>query len=250
MDPTLMLFAAQAAGIVGNAVQTKRENRYLRQAESRLNAYESEYSAYEQEALNINEQVYGNTEAAIGVERNLLGLRMEQEALAYTEQSIQASEELRSVLSSQRAIFGARNQDAGQGSARAHAQSSLSAFGKDERARAISQNFRNLMIKGQAALYDVKSQANLIQKGANANQIKAQGAATRAGIFGQKGDLKNKRSQNNANLFQDIMGKVPFSEFSGIYLNNSNINSSGNSRGYNPGTKLTEGQRSRIIRSL
>jgi hypothetical protein len=270
----LFLLAAQAAGIGANIYKNRKEQRFLRKQENIINNYETDLSAFEQasdlnnaQALSIAREGYGiadenykNMEEALGIEKSFLKTRMEQEALAFTEASAINSEELRGVLSSQRAIMGARGQAQGQGSARAVQEASIHAYGEDERARAISQNFRNLQLKGQAALYDAKSKANELNRVAAYNQVsgninqlnaanlqtKAGFAGTRAGLAGKRGEIKQSRSRSNIELFGSILGQVPFSEMSGIFLNQTNV---GSSPGYN-GTRLTEAQRNRLIGRL
>lgn len=218
----VFMMAAQVAGMVGQGVQANREGRYHRQqarmAQQQIEALEPYERAYEENAalaINAVDQAYQNAEAGNKIEKSLLGLRMEQEGLAYTEASVYANEELRGVLSSQRAIFSARGADTGQGSARAIRNTTLGAFGEDERAREISKNFRNLMLQGQSVLYDIKSEANLINRSAGILGVQSSLLEKKANLQNQRANLRGVQGAANlaggqvrANLFQNIMGNV------------------------------------------
>lgn len=241
MGLPLFMIAAQVAGIAGDVIQSKKERKFYgkqsRLAQEQIDALEPYERAYEQnavQALDVVDRSYLNAEAGTKIEKDLLGLRMEQEGLAYTEASVFANEELRSVLSSQRALLSSRGANSEQGSARAIRNATLGAFGEDERARSISKNFRDLMLKGQSSLYDIQSETNLINRGAGVLGIqaglldkKASLQNTRAQLKGAKGQAQLAKSQVGAKLFQNIMGQLPFSEASGIFLNDSNIGKAG-----------------------
>lgn len=248
MPLPLLTLAAQAAGLFSYA-QGQRGNRRQQRI---LNEYEREVDFNASEALSIAEMNYQNTDLALQLEKDELKGIMEQEALQFTEGSIANTEELRGVLASQRAILSARGTNVGQGSARAIQEASLHAFNEDERARALSQNFRKLMFGGQMSLYDIKRGANKINKFANINSIRGNQASTKASIGQTRAQLKTKSAQATAGLFKDIMGGIPFAEFGNLYGYGygGGLNAQGNSPGFNPGLRLTEAQRNRLIGRL
>lgn len=122
-----LLLAAQAAGIATNLYAERSQQRFERTGE-RL------------------------TEAQIG-------LRMNQEQLANTEQTLYQTEQLRETLASQRAIFAARGQSVGSGSARAITEKSMRAFSQDQQARSISQGFRKHQLESNLRLMNIGTQA-------------------------------------------------------------------------------------------
>jgi hypothetical protein len=80
---------------------------------------------------------------------------MQQTRLASTEQSLINTEQLRYNLSSQRALFAARGQNIGQGTAQRAGQASLKAFGREETARRLNLGYAELTNKGNRALTEI-----------------------------------------------------------------------------------------------
>ena len=98
----MLLLASQAAGLATNLWATKRANQF--------------------DALGTKMQ------------QRELDMRMQQEQLASSQESLMGMEKLRDVMSSQRAIFAARGQTGG-GSNYFVGQNSVRAFNEDENAR-------------------------------------------------------------------------------------------------------------------
>ena len=86
------------------------------------------------------------------LEEAQINLRMQQEQVAFEEESLQSLENLREVMASQRALFAAQGRVPGIGSTAAIEQRSLIRFAADERARKLSMGFREHYYKSQTAL--------------------------------------------------------------------------------------------------
>lgn len=129
-------------------------------------------------ASGIAVNLYGNAQsnramkAGGRADKAQLDLQMEQDSLASVEQSLFNTEQLREVMSSQRAIFGARGQMPGTGSALAIEQKSLRGYGADERARELSTNFRKTQLLGRKSLVDIQRFGEKAKMGA---QLASQG---------------------------------------------------------------------------
>jgi len=117
-------------------------------------------------AANIYAQAKQAQTLRIGtrLDKQAIGIQMQQETLDATLQSINATDQLREVLSSQRAIMAARGQMSGQGSALALANKSVRAYSQEESARALSTNYNTYQRKAQQTLLSAN------QYGAMANQ--------------------------------------------------------------------------------
>lgn len=132
------------------------------------------------QAIGLGLELYGQRQerrmAKLGrrIERDELNLRMEQERLASSEESLRSLEDLREVMAYQRAYYGATGANPGAGSAKAIEQKQLRAFGADERARELNLKFSqaNLLSKQklltiQKATQNMKMGAELFQSSFN-----------------------------------------------------------------------------------
>jgi len=102
------------------------------------------YMASRKQKRQLNERLqFGKKllEAGGQMERSQLDLRLQEEQLAFTEQSIQDAQSLRETLASQNAFFAFRGQMAGAGSAQAISQDAIYKYGYDQTARQMSFNF-------------------------------------------------------------------------------------------------------------
>ena len=109
------------------------------------------------QAAGYATSIWGTTQAnkmlGIGaqLDKEALDLRMQQNTLASTEQAIANQERLREAVGLQAAIFAARGQQGGTGTAGALQTKTLTEFGREERARQLNLLFSNNNIKGQKA---------------------------------------------------------------------------------------------------
>lgn len=124
------------------------------------------------------------------LEQRELGLRMEQEQLASTEQAVQNSEQLRQVMASNRAIMGARGQMPGVGTAQSLMQNDMRAFDADETARKISLSYRQAEIKSRMALTKMNLYSDLGKIGAKQAERGINMLSTNALLLGKKKDDK------------------------------------------------------------
>ncbi|HHT9129275.1 MAG TPA: hypothetical protein ACFYEC_00230 [Candidatus Brocadiaceae bacterium] len=127
MSFQFLLLGAQAAGIGLNMYQRRKEQRYQ------------------------------NVGADIEIQD--LGLQMQKEQLASTEEAVANMERLRETLATQRAIYASRGQKVGQGSPVAIAQGQIRAQGYDERARQLSMGFRKYELESKQRLIGLNKQA-------------------------------------------------------------------------------------------
>lgn len=86
------------------------------------------------------------------LEQGQVDLRMQQERLLATQQTVEATENLRAIMASQRAIQSARGQMPGVGSAGAVEQGNLRAYMQDERKRALQSNYTQQQLSAQKQL--------------------------------------------------------------------------------------------------
>jgi hypothetical protein len=98
------------------------------------------------------------------LEKQQIQMRMEEEQLASSQESLFNIKRLKEVMSTQRAIFSARGQMAGVGTAGAITAQSENAFNADERARNLSLSFRQNQLKSQMSLYGIKREARASQR--------------------------------------------------------------------------------------
>lgn len=124
MSFEMLLLASQAAGLATNLWATSRANKFD----------------------NLGTEM----------QQRELDMRMQQEQLASSQESLIGMEKLRDVMSSQRAIFAARGQTAG-GSNYFIGQNSVRAFNQDENARNLSVGFKNYYLKANQNLMGIKS---------------------------------------------------------------------------------------------
>lgn len=85
-----------------------------------------------------------------------IGVRLKQETLQLSQQSVEASKQLESVLASQRALFAARGQAAGTGTAKALGQKSINAFAQEEANRAIIGDYNAYRARAEQTLLKAK----------------------------------------------------------------------------------------------
>lgn len=121
----MLLLASQAAGLATNLWATKRANQ-----------------------LDI---------LGTKMQQRELDMRMQQEQLASSQESLMGMEKLRDVMSSQRAIFAARGQTGG-GSNYFIGQNSVRAFNEDENARKLSLGFKQYYNKATQNLLGLESE--------------------------------------------------------------------------------------------
>ena len=119
----MLLLAAQAGGLAANLWQQNRESRY--------------------DAMGTK------------IQQKELDLRMQQEQLASSQESLFNMERLRDTMATQRAIFAARGQSASQGSNYFVGQESVRAFNSDEEARKLSLGFNEYHNKATQALLGI-----------------------------------------------------------------------------------------------
>jgi hypothetical protein len=92
--------------------------------------------------------------SAIGamLQQGEINIRMGQEELSASEESLMSIKKLREVMATQSAIMGARGQKQGVGSALTASTQSKNAFNADERARNLSLKFKKLMLENQKSI--------------------------------------------------------------------------------------------------
>lgn len=95
-------------------------------------------------------------ESGIAVDRAQLEARMEQEQVAFLEQTNASLESLAETLSTQQAILAARGSASGQGSARAFTAKSVRAQGNDVKAQKLNQQFRKQQMMGLSRLLNIQ----------------------------------------------------------------------------------------------
>ena len=128
-----LLLAAQAAGIATNIYAQSQQTKIGRQG--------------------------------LAIDQAQLGLRMEQETLAATQDTLTDLTTLQETLASQRAIFGARGQNPGQGTAKSIEQKSVNAYGADANARRINQTFKKSYMESLSRLKRVEQHGLEAQRG-------------------------------------------------------------------------------------
>lgn len=151
-----MLLAAQAAGIGANLYSQRRQAR----AENRALDQQAEWM-----------------DVGLGMQMGDLSLEMEQDTLASTEQSLFNMEQLRETMAAQRAIFGARGQMPGVGSANSVANKSINTFNSDESARETNKKINKFKLESKGRLLKIN---NITGKAGLSNQ-KAMGKSKRQG---------------------------------------------------------------------
>lgn len=121
--------------------------------------------------------------AGTKIDQAAIGVRLKQETLQLSQQSVEASKNLESILASQRALFAARGQNAGQGTAKALSNKSIQAFNQEESNRALTKDYN---------VYRARAEQTL---------LKAKGAGATANIYN---DLANNVFKNTS--FNDLFG--------------------------------------------
>jgi len=94
-----------------------------------------------------------------------INLRMNQERLQFEQESLSSLENLREVMASQRAMFAAQGRMPGVGSTRSIEERSKTQFTNEERARGLSQGFREHYLKSQVALSQIGASGKKAQQG-------------------------------------------------------------------------------------
>lgn len=130
--------------------------------------------------------------ATAELEQAQLGLRLKQETIASEQQSIANLHALDEILATQRAMFAARGQMPGIGSAGAIASKSVSNYRKDEQARGLSMGFLKSQRQYETTMSKMRYQSakiaggmKNIQRGMNTMKSMANQADS-AGWFGKK----------------------------------------------------------------
>ena len=169
-----ILLGAQAAGIATNIFAESRSNRISRMG-------------YE-------------------IDQRELGLRMQEEELAFTQANTANLERLRETLATQNAILGARNQLPGQGSALAATNKSLENFAADKTALRLSQSFRKSQLQGLERLAGIKQATSRLESGNkllaaglnmfNANELLGKALKKKSDEFEKKGGYDLRSSRN------------------------------------------------------
>ena len=103
----------------------------------------------------MGEQQYFN-DLSFETSRNEIGLRMDQESLAASEQNLFNINRLRDVLSTQRAMMGARGQREGVGSGNMVQNKAINVYNADEKARNLNLSFKRLQLQGQTRALSLK----------------------------------------------------------------------------------------------
>ncbi len=124
--------------------------------------------------------------------------RLQQETVQATQQSIESSENLAEVLASQRAIFAARGQAAGQGTARQLGNKSLNAYTREESNRLLALNYSQQQAKAQGSLLKVREYNSLATQYAQ-NAEKLFQNTSLNNIFSNKVDDKYKLNYKSKN---------------------------------------------------
>jgi hypothetical protein len=132
MSIELLLLGAQAAGFGLNLFQNRKKEQF------------SNYGA--------------------DIEHDELSLQMEKEQLSSTEDAYANQERLREVMASQRALFAARGQKVGQGTAVSFAQREIRTHSYDERARQVSMSYRKHQLESQQRLIKLNKHAKKSQR--------------------------------------------------------------------------------------
>jgi hypothetical protein len=127
-----LLFAVQAAGIAMNMYQRKQQ----------------------EQSSNMGAEA----------DRRELQLQFKREQLASSEESLANTERLRDVMATQRAMYAARGQQAGQGSPVAIAARSQNLYQADERARQLSLSFRKYQTEAQQRLIAIGQKARRTER--------------------------------------------------------------------------------------
>ena len=130
-------------------------------------------------------QQQGLGRAGSEVEQAQINTRMEEERVASALRSLDAMKQLRMTMASQRAIFAARGQKAGAGSAFSISQASVREFQSDERVRKM-------------------------------NLITRQGTLRAAGVLSGMHQLSSE-TQLGQELSQRMWQRTPFSQFGEIW---------------------------------
>ncbi len=177
-----MMMAAQAVGIGASMYSQNKANRRA----NRSDRTTSEFDRIGSE-----------------MDRMQMETRLQEEQLASSQESLVSLENLREVMATQRAIFGARNQNAGIGTAKAIETRSMNAFNSDEIAKNLSLTFRQNYIKSQMRLANI------------------QGAGRQAQRLTAKADRRSVRNSNligqGLNMFSfNMLGENPFAGKGGV----------------------------------
>lgn len=123
------------------------------------------------QAAGLGASIYGISQqnriegAGYRLDEESMQLRMDQERLAATQDTLSSLKELRKNLASQRAILGARGQRAGVGSAKAFEQESTRAFGEEQKTKELNQSFRKTYLESLSRLKRIEQQGNRAQRG-------------------------------------------------------------------------------------
>lgn len=184
MSLPLLILGAQAAGIAFDAYGRHKQHQ----------ANKKDYRAAER-AYNEN---IGNLFQMAAIEVKQLDIQMQEDQLVSTEESLMASQGLREILATQRAVIAARGQAAGAGTARVLSQPTVQKFNMDEFARSVNKSFR---------VYQSKSLQNLTMLNAQNRQ-----SDMKFELEGMKRGVKNQRNQLiagfGANLANTVSGSA------------------------------------------
>ena len=126
------------------------------------------------------------------IDQDMLDLQMKQSRLASRQRSLSNIENLKEVLSSQRAMFAARGQAIGQGVSAIATQKSLSNFGREEQARRLNQKYGELQIKGHKALTEINRGYGIEQIGHEKEQLR-----DRQRLLGMKKQMLRKEGRRS-----------------------------------------------------
>jgi len=162
--PFLLMGVQAAKTLYGTSRAKRAERRSIAEIDSAIGSIEPTIQGLESRSRGINE--------GAAIDQQMLDLQMQQSRLASRQRSLSNIENLREVLSSQRALFAARGQSIGQGPAVYAAQKSINQFGREETARRINQKYGELAIKGHKALTELNRGYSQEQIGIEKGQLR------------------------------------------------------------------------------
>jgi hypothetical protein len=139
MSTSILLLAAQIAGL-SQAYSAKRKS--------------SKEIGRNLEQANYFTRIGGE------LERQELDLKLEEAEIGYYEQALYNADQIRETLASQAAIFGARGQRIGAGSAKAITDSSIGAYGQDTKMLELSRKFTKNNILNRKSLSSINQAAS------------------------------------------------------------------------------------------
>jgi hypothetical protein len=161
-----LLIAAQAGQALYGLRQSKKAEREM------LSEFGRAQGALDTQGAYVN--------MGADLDQKMLDVQMQQTRLSGLENSLRKTEDLRYNLSSQRALFAARGQAAGQGASAVAANASVRGYGREETARRLNQSYQELSIKGNKALTEINRGYQLEDIGNQKRLLGSQSKALRS----------------------------------------------------------------------